>query len=290
MVQQTLKLKIDRFALIVGAMKCGTTSLFLYLAEHPEIAPCSKKEAFFFSADSCWAKGFDWYQSLWQDWNPNQHKIALEASVDYTRIPTYTNAAERIFSLKDRANFKFIYIVRNPIDRIESHYTHGQAAGWQEVEQSSSENIDRDLIVPSLYAMQIGEYYKRFPSENILLLNFDDLKSNPRDLLKKVCLFLEIDSNYDFKGLNKVYNANKQRLVDERFWRTLKKVPWLRSFAKQISKEQKKKIYSLFGNKLKDNITLSPEQKQLVWQELAEDTRKLNREYGFDVSSWGIEI
>ncbi|MDJ0728268.1 MAG: sulfotransferase, partial [Prochloraceae cyanobacterium] len=208
MNKQKVKVKIDNFALIIGAMKCGTTSLFHYLAEHPEIAPCSKKEAFFFSA-SCWDKGFDWYQSLWQNWNPRQHKIALEASVDYTRIPTYANAAERIFSLQDRAKFKFIYIMRNPIERIESQYTHGQAAGWEGIEKTSSTTtIDRDLIVPSLYAMQIKEYYKRFPAENILLLNFDDLKTNPRDLLQQVCNFLEIDPNYEFQGLNTVHNAN----------------------------------------------------------------------------------
>lgn len=289
MNEQKTKIKIDNFALIVGAMKCGTTSLFYYLAEHPEIAPCSKKETFFFSAP-CWAKGFDWYQSLWEEWNPNKHKIALEGSVDYTRIPTYANAAERIYSLKDRAKFKFIYIMRNPIDRIESHYTHGLAAGWEEIEKSSSKKIDRDLIVPSLYARQIGEYYKRFPAENILLLNFDDLKTNPRDLLKRVCQFLEIDDSYEFEGINEVHNANKQRLADESLWETLKKISILRFFAQQIPKKQKAKIYSLFGKKIKNNIKLSPEQKQYIWSELEQDIRQLDREYGFDVSRWNIKI
>ena len=289
MNQQKIQTKIDNFALIVGAMKCGTTSLFFYLAEHPEIAPCRKKETFFFSAP-CWSKGFDWYQSLWEDWNPNQHKIALEGSVDYTRIPTYTNAAERIFSLKDRANFKFIYIMRNPIDRIESHYTHGLAAGWQEIEKSGSKTIDRDLIVPSLYAMQIAEYYKRFPAENILLLNFDDLKTNPKDLLKQVCQFLEIDPNYEFEAINKVHNANKQRLVNESLWRRLKKVSFFRFFARKISKKQKAKIYGLLGKKIQKNVKLSPEQKQYIWKELAEDLKNLERKYGFDVGRWGIKI
>jgi len=290
MSEQKIKVKIDNFALIVGAMKCGTTSLFHYLAEHPEIAPCSKKEAFFFSA-SCWDKGFDWYQSLWQNWNPKQHKIALEASVDYTRIPTYANAAERIFSLQDRAKFKFIYIMRNPLDRIESHYTHGKAAGWEGIEKTSSTTtIDRDLIVPSLYGMQIAEYYKRFPTENILLLNFDDLKQNTRELLEKVCEFLEIDPDYEFQGINEVHNANKNRIADERLWISLKKLPVLRSIAKQIPKKYKKTIYNLFGKKLQKNIKLSRQQKQLVWQELEPDLQKLDREYGFDVSCWDIKI
>jgi len=289
MNQQEIKVKIDNFALIVGAMKCGTTSLFFYLSEHPEIAPCSKKETFFFSAP-CWAKGFDWYQSLWENWNPNEHKIALEASVDYTRVPTYANAAERIFSIKDKAKFKFIYIMRNPLDRIESHYTHGRSAGWEEIEKSGSQTIDRDLIVPSLYGMQIGEYYKRFPAENILLLDFDDLKNNPKDLLKKVCQFLEIDSNYEFAGIDKVHNANNQRLADESLWENLKQIPFLRSLAKKVSKEQKAKIYNLLGKKNKNNVQLSLEQKKYIWQELEPDLKLLEREYGFDASRWDIKI
>ncbi|MDJ0725709.1 MAG: sulfotransferase domain-containing protein, partial [Prochloraceae cyanobacterium] len=132
------------------------------------------------------------------------------------------------------------------------------------------------------------EYYKRFPAENILLLNFDDLKANPRYLLEQVCNFLEIDPNYEFQGLNTVHNANKQRLVNERLWRKLKKISFLRSFARQIPKHQKARIYNLFGKKITDNVKLSPEQKQLVWQELEEDMRELEREYGFDVSSWII--
>ena len=175
---------INNFVLIIGAMKCGTTSLFAYLAQHPQIAACRKKETFFFSANGCWNRGFDWYQSLW-DWNPDSHKIALEASVDYTRIPSYPNAAERIATLSDRANFKFIYILRNPLERIESHYTHGLAQNWESTQNPLTEEIHPELIEASQYGRQIKEYYQRFPSENILLVNFKDLKKEPFNLLKK---------------------------------------------------------------------------------------------------------
>lgn len=82
---------MNNFALIVGSMKCGTTSLFSYLAQHTQISACNDKEPRFFTNDHKWAKGFEWYQSLW-DWDHNQHKIALEASVDYTRVPFRPNA------------------------------------------------------------------------------------------------------------------------------------------------------------------------------------------------------
>ena len=280
---------IDNFALIIGAMKCGTTSLFSYLAQHPMISAYSKKEAFFFSGSRRWSKGFEWYQNLW-NWDSKVHKIALEASVDYTRIPIFPNAAERISTLKEKANFKFIYIIRNPIERIESHYTHGRAAGWASTEKPISEGIARDLIETSRYARQIEEYYKRFSAHSILLLNFEDLKTEPLKLLRKVCRFLEVNPDYEFQQLDKIYNANKQRIADERLWRSLKRIKYLRSIAGRIPVKQKQMLYGCLGRKIEGNIKLSAKQRSFVVSELQEDLRKLSVEYGVDISRWGIEV
>ena len=278
---------IDNFALIIGAMKCGTTSLFSYLAQHPQIAACQKKETFFFSANNCWNRGFEWYQSLW-DWNPNIHKIALEASVDYTRIPTYPNAAERIASLGERANFKFIYILRNPLERIESHYTHGLAQNWESTQKPLAEEIHPELIEASQYSRQIQEYYQRFSAENILLVNFEDLKKEPLTLFKTIANFLQIDPDYEFQGLNKVYNANNQRITNEQLWRSLRKNKLLKSLRKHISEQQKQKIYNFFGKKIDNNVKLLPEQRKMVWHLLEDDLNQLQQKYQFDISRWEV--
>ncbi len=280
---------IDNFALIIGGMKCGTTSLFSYLAQHPQISACSEKEPRFFTNDKKWAKGFDWYQNLW-NWNPTEHKVALEASVSYTRIPLRPNAAERIAEVKEKANFKFIYIVRNPIDRIESHYTHGKAQNWAETQQPLSEGINRHLIEVSQYARQIEEYYKRFPANDILLLNFEYLKTKPLNFVRKVCRFLDIDPDYKFQGLDTIHNANNQRLVDESLWKSMSRIKLLRSLAGLMPTKQKQILYNCFGRKIEGNLKLSLEQKKFVLSELREDLRKLSLEYGVDVESWGIEV
>ncbi|MEO0377749.1 MAG: hypothetical protein AAF329_24750 [Cyanobacteria bacterium P01_A01_bin.17] len=53
---------INAFALIIGAMKCGTTSLFHYLAEHPQVSPSRNKEPFFFCDDRRYQQGLQRYQ------------------------------------------------------------------------------------------------------------------------------------------------------------------------------------------------------------------------------------
>lgn len=278
---------IDNFALIIGAMKCGTTSLFSYLSQHPQIAPCKVKEPNFFTL--YYDKGFDYYLDYW-DWNPSQHKFALEATVNYTKVPILPNAAENIYKYRDKANFKFIYIIRNPLERIESHYTHVQGTDWGTVVKLS-EGIDDKLIEFTKYAQQIEEYYKRFPADSILLLDFEELKNSPLELVKKVCRFLEIDYNYEFQRIGEIYNPNKNRIINDRFWRRMRRIKPLRTLVKKwLPTQQKQIVHSFFGNKVEEKFRLSPEQKDLVLSLLREDLRKLKFEYGIDVSRWGIEV
>ena len=123
-------MRIDNFAIIIGSAKLGITSLFNYLSEHPAVASCCKKESHFFSEPRIFKRGFDYYQSLW-NWNQACHKIALEATPNYTRVTheQLLNAAEKILETQAKigVKFKFICIMRDPVQRIESHYTHIEA-------------------------------------------------------------------------------------------------------------------------------------------------------------------
>ncbi len=279
---------IENFALIIGAMKCGTTSLFSYLAEHPQIAPCSNKEPNFFLTNRNWNKGFEWYQNLW-DWNPSRHQIALEASVNYTKIPTFPNVAEKIATVK--ANFKFIYIMRDPIERIESHYKHRYVRGMESQAMPLSPEIDSHLIAVSQYAMQLDEYYKRFPADNILLLNFEDLKTDPLNLVKKVCRFLDIDPDYEFQKVGTIERISEEKIVDDDLWRSLRNFKPLYSLARRLPSQPKQIVHRFLGRTERvKNPKLFPEQRNFVLNELREDLRKLNLEYGVDLSRWSVEL
>jgi hypothetical protein len=167
---------IKDFILIIGAMKCGTSSLFHNLAEHPQVCYCMpKKEPNFFASDADWSKGVDWYLKNWQ-FDLSKHKVALEASTDYTKVPVFPNAASRIENLQKSFNglrFKFIYIMRDPIERIESHIAHERLEGWKHASKNVRFGLHQHLIDISSYYKQISEYYKRFNREEILLLNFN---------------------------------------------------------------------------------------------------------------------
>ena len=274
---------IENFALIIGAMKSGTSTLFDYLSQHPEICSCQKKEPDFFRSYRNWSKGFDWYQSLWK-WNPNLHKVALEASVRYTIRDEWPKTVERIYQTK--AKFKFIYILRNPVERIESHFNFLQNIPGQRYRSFSE--VMPNLIAVSKYGMQLDKYYKKFPAEDILILYFDDLKSQPKEMLKKVCKFLNVDASYEFHGLGKVSNPTL-------FSNTL-------LYAIKSNKKLSDVILSVFPRKLvklitrpmksktKANFKLSPEQGEYVLSELKEDMKKLKEKYGVNIERWNLGV
>ena len=115
--------------LIIGAAKCGTTSLHAYLDQHPDVfmarpGPDSRgeKEMRFFWRDD-WYERLDWYQ---EQFDPRA-RVRGEATPSYAHYPYLRDVPRRIHSLVPDA--RFIYIVRDPIERIVAHWVQARADG-----------------------------------------------------------------------------------------------------------------------------------------------------------------
>lgn len=304
-------MRTNNFAIIIGAMKSGTTSLYKYLIEHPQIAPCRKKEPSFFNRN--FHKGIDYYQSLW-NYDSKIHKIALEATPGYSRCTKkwYSNPDENIaeniakFQTDTNASMKFIYIMRNPIETIESQYTMGRWGKWSncglydDTSKLMSGDIKTriDIVDTVRYAMQIEEYYKRFPHENILLLQFEELKHDPETLLKKVCQFLEIDPEYKFQNIDQIHNSHtgntRVLLPGYSLIRNSNVVRKLIGYIPQKVREEKiGKFRKFFAYKVcltVERVKLTPQERNHVLKELKDDLLKLKLKHGVDISRWGITV
>lgn len=282
---------IDNFTLIIGAQKCGTTSLFKYLSQHPQISPCRKKEPSFFAKDEVWERGWDWYCSLWEE-IPDGNKTALEASPGYTIQPA--KSAARIASV--HRDFRFIYIMRNPLERVESALHHGYYKDWGKKRRDGGDPFEFLLprvIDASKYAKNIGEYYQRFPSDRILLLQLEDLKREPNNLMAKVCRFLEIDSNYLFTNLNQVHNP-KNSYREDTSWKKLKRIKGLKFVSDLVPGFYKARLRDALNQPPKDSQDTPPplthEQKEKIFQELHSDLNMLKLDYGVDIEKWGFDL
>lgn len=189
---------------IVGAQRSGTTSLYELLRAHPQVFMSAHKEPHYFSKDRLRldadfvVRSESAYLNLF-DRAPNA-QLCGEASPSYLWHP---DAAERIYAQQPHA--KIIAILRHPIDRAFSQYRMDLADGMRPVSfydaiQRACQRGEKvygtgELYVElGLYAEQLTRYVKVFPRVRVLLLDFRDLVSDARTLLKRVAAFLEIDA------------------------------------------------------------------------------------------------
>src|SRR5687768_8813331 len=98
--------------IIIGAMKCGTTSMHGYLRRHRQIEMSGTKELDFFIAGRNWEKGPDWYASQF----PGGTAIRGESSPNYTSALIFPGVPERMHSVVPDA--RLLFMVRDPVDRI----------------------------------------------------------------------------------------------------------------------------------------------------------------------------
>ena len=216
--------------IIIGAMRSGTSSLYNYMIQHPNILPAYKKEIHFF--DWNYEKGIEWYKLKFKEKNylksflrKNNHVITGEASPSYLVHPL---VPKRIF--KFIPDVKLIVILRNPIDRAYSHYCLDVRNGnetltfEQAIEQEQErtkwnyENLhkikfDRKIIKRSfkkrgLYYNQLQNWMKVFPKEQMLILKSEDFFKNPNKILnQQVFKFLNLPK-FDIKD-RKIYQEGK---------------------------------------------------------------------------------
>ena len=208
----------DRFVLIIGAMKCGTSSLFHNLSFHPALCGSATKEPMYFSQHA-----YSWdtntYLSLWPDWDGSVHHRALEASTNYTKSSNFPAAAPRIAAAARREgfDFRFIYIVRHPIERLDSFYRNALLnQEWGKsfpLPSAESDIVAHHAIETSRYAKQIDLYLEHFSRDQLLLLKFEDFISDPITVLNTVCTFLGVPPLPSWPKAYQTFNSSRSLLV-----------------------------------------------------------------------------
>src|ERR687889_732202 len=212
--------------LIIGAMKSGTTALYYYLEQHPEIYMSPVKEPNFFSsqeqenaADTVTHIGT--YQHLFR--GASGKKAIGEASHSYLYEP---GAAAEIRRYLPEA--RLIAILRNPIDRAYSHFLHmvrsgterldafAQAFQEERVAGLSEGPTFKDYIGRGLYYDQLKRYFGMFPREQVRVYLYEDLSSAPISTVQDAFRFLRVDASFvpDVSLRRNVSGSPKYKALD----------------------------------------------------------------------------
>lgn len=211
--------------LIAGAPKCGTTSLFHLIKEHPDVFMPQKKEIWFFYNDELWKRGLSWYETFFAE--HEKQKIVAEAT------PLYFCCEESIDRIKYALpNVKILLSLRNPVDRALSHY-------WMNV-RKAKENLNiadafysdvycsRNWKLPKgalnyfsigLYDKHLKRIYSAFGKKNTHVIIFEDLVTNPAPVLDSLVKFLNLSSCFQ----NVLKESNKSKWLKSKNHRILYK-------------------------------------------------------------------
>jgi hypothetical protein len=180
---------------IIGAMKSGTTSLHEYLDTHPQITMSEEKEPGYFVEELGLAKGEEWYLSRWAKLD-GQHRYRGESSTHYTKLPIFQGVPERLFQFNPEA--RLIYIMRNPFDRVVSHYWHALRDAHHGGELRSllkAVKEDPGYLAFSDYAMQLEPYFERFGRGAVHTLTFEALIEDPQREVDRIYRWLGLPSH-----------------------------------------------------------------------------------------------
>jgi hypothetical protein len=179
--------------IVIGAMKGGTTSLFHYLDEHPQVHMSPLKEVDFFVEESNWDRGFDWYARQFEGAGPQATAIG-EASTVYTKYPQYRGVPERIRA--HLPDIRLIYVVRDPIERLRSHFQHRTLVGSERRPIAQAIDADPTYIDTSRYGMQLERYVEHFPREQIHIMTSEDLRLRRAETLSGVFGFIGVEPSF----------------------------------------------------------------------------------------------
>ena len=201
----------------IGAQKCGTTSLYQYLSQHPQIIPAAMKEVHYF--DLNYIRGDEWYNGFFPTWKKKlslmiqkrKRMITGEASPYYIFHP---HSLERIY--KYNSNVKIIVLLRDPVERMWSHFRYAKVRGkeylnfsealeredsrikdeyekmMQNENYRSFEHQRHSYRKRSEYYHQVEEVFKFFDRKNVLLLKSEDLFCDTQRIMDEVCVFLKV--------------------------------------------------------------------------------------------------
>lgn len=270
--------------LVIGAMKSATTSLCELLGDHPEVFICKPKEPEFFCKDTVYKRGWKWYESLFSS---ALHKIAIgEGTASYTKRLVFPQTAIRI--AHDIPDAKLIYIVRHPLERIESHWTHTILSGVNpNLRFCDALRQFPYYIDTSLYSHQISAYREYFSDDRILVLFFEDFKASPNKVLEQCFRFLGVDPTFQPSNPEKPRNVSGN-LANTQMIRTMKQLPQLRSAIGLLPKSMKHPMKRIFQRQINKRPEWDKDTLQWVIDMVAPDAIAFLKHYGKPEDYWKL--
>lgn len=180
--------------LILGAQKSGTTSLYHYLNQHPDVYMSEPKEPHYFERKDEYTRGADFYwHKYFKGWN-NQRAIG-DGNPNNLYFPYVPQLIQHVLP-----EAKLIMILRNPVDRAYSDWWMNYSSGEERLPFERAFRETPDYLDRGYYSRQINRYLALFPKSQVKIVFFEDLVDDPQSLARELWDFVEVDPSLCLKA------------------------------------------------------------------------------------------
>ena len=228
--------------LIIGAPRCGTSSLFLNFLQHPQIDGPQCKEVHFFNRNKGYRRGIRWYKNQFPEIKKNV--LCFEASPAYFYQPI---CVERIF--KHLPSCKFILLLRNPVDRAISEYSRWiKPKKWNPHELMIKDpchpfHVNFPSLEIGIYIKSLRRWLKYFSLDRILIIKSEDFFENEKKIILQCFDWLGVELVdigkplfYDQKGMVRERVPYRNKVPDD-----------VKEYLKEFYVPYNRELYKLLG-------------------------------------------
>jgi hypothetical protein len=221
--------------IVIGAQKAGTTSLFRYLKEHPEISMPQEKEVPFFCWDAAYERGFDSYMAnlrnemvadparKWGTSTPHYMSGSVYQSVDEAARNGYDERTVPARIQTTLPDVRLIAILRDPVERALAGHReaimkgHDRRSFDEAIRQllapealadarARSQHLETGYVVWGEYGRILAGYFDVFPREQLLVVFTADLERAPTEVLGRIQRFIGVQ-DVELPNVGEKYNS-----------------------------------------------------------------------------------
>lgn len=270
--------------LVIGAIKAATSTVSTYLEAHPGVFMVAGQDPNYFSDDAQWARGAGWYGGLFAA--APTGRLRGEGTNNYTSDALFPETASRIAATCPEV--KLIYIVRDPVARIVSHWIQVRAdqgdAAPPSLDAAVTDAPER-FVAPSLYWRQLARHRAYAPDRRIWIGFMEDLAADSAAFLADLSRFLGI-APQPIAGPGHV-NASQGKRVPGMLYSRLRRVPGLTRMARWLPDGVRHSLRTqLLSRPVQTRPAFSPAVLDQLRTTLAPDSRRFLAHCGRPAAIW----
>ncbi|TNE91162.1 MAG: hypothetical protein EP330_05820 [Deltaproteobacteria bacterium] len=284
---------------IIGAQKCGTTTVFDWLDQHPDVYVPDTKEIHFFAREEFWKQGPGYLANFYAG-------LGDEAAIAgaYVHTMYFPESVARMHSYNP--SMKLIAVLRDPVSRAYSAYWYARKNGWEtlptfelalEAEDarargSRQEQAELTYLRHGYYAEQLRPWRDTFGAEQLRVIETGAIRSRPAEVLADLCAWIGVDERFAFdtsersntSAMPRFPRIHRALLSDNAFKRAVR-----RYTSPRLRLAIQRKVISRILKRNQRPFTyppILPETRERLAEHFAPHNAALADEFGVDVSRW----